>query len=67
MKKLLLGRVLMVAVLTVAMGRLAMGVDVEITRATLKGIEGMQVLVEDFTEGEKMPDLTVELSRRMWS
>ena len=67
MKKLLLGRVLMVAVLTVAMGRLAMGVDVEITRATLKGIEGVYIAVEDFTEGEKMPDLTAELSRRMWS
>ena len=43
----------MVAVLTVAMGRPAMGVDTEYSRATLKGIEGMQVLVEDFTEGEK--------------
>ena len=57
----------MVAVLTVAMGRPAMGVDTEYSRATLKGIEGMQVLVEGFTEGGKMPDLTAEFSRRMWS
>ena len=57
----------MVAVLTVAMGRPAMGVDTESSRGTLKGIEGMQVLVEGFTEGEKTWDLTTELSRRIWN
>ena len=53
MKKLMPNFVLVVVLLTMAMGRPVMGADREYTRATLKGISGVQVLVESFDEDAK--------------
>ena len=53
MKKLMPNFVLVVGLLTMAMGRPVMGYDNENTRATLKGISGVQVLVEYFNENAK--------------
>ena len=53
MKKLMPNFVLVVVLLTMAMGRPVMGYDSEHTRASLKGISGVQVLVEGFDENDK--------------
>ena len=53
MKKLIPNFVLVVGLLTLAMGRPVMGSDNEYARATLKGISGVQVLVESFDENAK--------------
>ena len=45
--------VLVGVLLTMAMGRPVMGGDSEFERATLKGISGVQVLVEGFNESAK--------------